>query len=68
MKRHKVIERGYRLTPDIALLVTPLSALRIEGDFISFFSTLFPAKPKRGSPAKRGGVSLLYYMQFFTKV
>jgi len=34
--------------PDIATLVTPLSASRIEGYFTFIFHTLFPAKPKRG--------------------
>jgi len=39
----------YSTHPDIAALVTPLSASRIEGiAFFVFFSTLFPAKPKRG--------------------
>jgi len=43
-----VVEAWWQSThPDIATLVTPLSASRIEG-FSFFFLTLFAAKPQRG--------------------
>jgi DNA-binding GntR family transcriptional regulator len=34
--------------PDVAALVTPLSASRIEEVFIFIFLTLFPDSPERG--------------------
>jgi len=47
MKRYKAKIRRLSTHPDIAALVTPLSASRVEGISFIFF-TLFAAKPKIG--------------------
>jgi len=44
----KWLNRAVSTHPDIAALITPLSASRIEGIFIPFFYFLFPPKAKRG--------------------